>query len=279
MKVWLIGGNSMFNSWTYEHVVTLLPTLVVFAIVSVLLGVWLKNRTEKIRLIPIHIVTILLVLLELIKQIKSIIIGYDFSKFPLYYCSLFILLYLATSIYRGKHKDSVRTLTVTTGLTLLVTMLVMPDIIYSSGAVRNMLNDFDDFHTVVYHNLVLLGTMLLLTLDFCKLHIKKDYLISSVFYISYCVIAAPISILSNKNFNHFTYNAVDFIENIRLGLIDIFGYGFGQSIYVLLDLIVTVGFSLIVYTVIVIINRTLCKSDKRQVVIEDIVDEEHKFEN
>ena len=264
----------MFSNWTYTHVITLLPALVVFIVSSVALGVWLKNSEEKIRLIPIHIITVLLVFLEIIKQIKSIVLGYDLADLPMYYCSLFLVLYVMTSLYKGKHKDCVRVLTVTTGVTLLATMLVMPDMIYSSGAVKNMFHDFDDFHTVVYHNLVLLGTALLIALDFCKMNIKKDYLVSIIFYVSYCFVAAPVANLLNVNYNKFVNNSVGFVENIRQWLIATFEYGVGQSLYVLLATVTTAGFSLIMYTVMVVLNKNL---RKESVAVEVVEEEEQKI--
>lgn len=267
----------MFSNWTYIHVITLIPALVIFVVFAIALGLWLKKYDENVRLIPIHFITVLLVALELIKQVKSLIAGYQLTKLPLYYCSLFLVLYVLTSLYRGKHKDCIRVLTVTSGITLLATMLIMPDLIYSNNAVKNMFNDFDDFHTVVYHNLVLLGTMLMMTLGFCKIKVKRDYLVSTIFYTAYCWVAAPFANLLGMNYNNFQSNSIGFVENIRLWLIDNIGYFFGQSMYVLLATFTTVGFSLIMYTVMVVVKKVTHKEWVAQETVEE--EEKENFES
>lgn len=244
----------MFD-WTKLHAITLIPSIMFFILVSLIIRKWLIKYDEKFRIIPIHIITALIFVLEIIKQTRSLILGYDLSDLPLYYCSLFVFLYPLTSLYKGKFKDSIRTLTIVSGITLFGLMMIMPNIVYSEDSIKNIFLDFDCFHTVVFHNLVLLGTALLISLNLYKINIKKDYLITTLFYVSYCVIVPPITILLNENFNKFNYNTVTPIENIRLSLIDSLGYSFGQSMYVLLDLISTVGFSIFMYTVFMLIHK------------------------
>lgn len=243
--------------WTLTHVVTLIPTLIVFVLIAFFLRIWLLKLDENKRMIPIHIITVLILVLEIIKQIRSLINGYDLSKLPLYYCSLFLFLYPMSSLCKGKNKYSVRILTMVSGLALFGVTLVMPDVIYSEGAIQNMFADFDDFHTVVFHNLVLLGTLLFLSLELYKISIKRDFVVLIIFYLTYCVIVPPISILSGENFNQFTYNTVGFVENIRLFFINSCGYSFGQSLYVLCALCTTVGFSVLMYSVFLLIDKLL----------------------
>ena len=42
--------------WTHAHVVTLLPAIAVYIVVAIILGVLLRNASEKVRMIPIHII-------------------------------------------------------------------------------------------------------------------------------------------------------------------------------------------------------------------------------
>ena len=57
--------------WAPEHVKTLLPTLVVMLGISVLLHVLLKHKSLRVRLIPIQIIAVILVVLEIFKQVIS----------------------------------------------------------------------------------------------------------------------------------------------------------------------------------------------------------------
>lgn len=241
--------------WTFTHFITLIPSLIVYVFIALGVGKWLRNKDEKIRLIPIHIITGLIIVLEIIKQVRSVVIGYDLADLPFYYCSLFLYLYPVVSLYQGKHKDTFRMLTFLSGFTMFAVLMVMPDMIYVEGNIIDFFINFDNFHTVVFHNLVVLGTMLLLTLQLIKIDFKRDLIAGIIFYSAYCVIAAPIAILLGQNYNKFNTNPVAFVENIRLALINSFGYHIGQSGYVLLALITTVGFSLIMYLFFVMIVK------------------------
>ena len=249
--------------WTKTHLITLFPSLLIYLIIAIGLRFWLINKDKKIKMIPVHIITILLIGLEITKQIKSIINGYKLNDLPLYYCSLFLYIYLALSLYKGKHRDSITIQAVVAGLTLLGVMVIMPSIVYSEGAIKNMFHDFDDFHTVAYHNIVLLGTFIIISLKLFNFNFKNDLLITIVFYISYCVIAAPIAILLKENFNQFDHNTVTAIENIRLSLIEKLGYSWGQSIYALLDTLTTVGFSTIMFILFFLLSKLCSKSFKK----------------
>ena len=238
--------------WTYMHVITFIPTLIVCGILAIIIGKCLKNASEKVRMIPIHIITFLLVMLEVIKQVKSIIIGYDFSHLPLHYCSLFAILYLLISFSRGNLRNSFRILAMVSGLTLLLVMMVMPDIVYSEACIKGMFNDYFCFHTVVFHCLALFGMFLLIFLRFFRIDFKKGLICTVIFYTGYCIIAASMSNLLKVNYNHFYYSLVDVIENLRLIFIDKLGYVCGQLLYVFCDSLTTIGFSVLMYCLFVL---------------------------
>lgn len=241
--------------WTFAHFITLVPALIIYIAIAWGIGKLFKNKDEKIRLIPIHIITGLITVLEIIKQVRSLVMGYDLGDLPFYYCSLFLYLYPVVSLYRGKNKNSFRTLAFVSGMTLLGVMLVMPEMVYSKGNIDNFFVDFGDFHTVIFHNLVLLGTFLLLSLGFVKVDLKRDLLVVFIFYTTYCVIAAPMANLLGQNYNHFSRNGLAAIENLRLSWINSLGQLFGQSLYVLCDFIITVGFSIVVYLLFVFVRN------------------------
>ena len=123
--------------WTHWHVITLLPAIPVYIAIALLVGWLLRKSSEETKMIPVHVITVLIVGFEVAKQVVSFEGGYDFDDLPLYYCSMFVFLYFFTSVYTGKHKDAVRLLTVVSGITLFVVMMVLPDVIYSDSAIEN----------------------------------------------------------------------------------------------------------------------------------------------
>ena len=255
--------------WTHAHIVTLLPAVAIYVVIAVVVGLLLRKASERVRMIPIHLITIALVGLEIIKQYRAFNGGdYKFEKLPLYYCSLFAFFYLFVSLYRGKDKNSFRILTITSGITLFVVMMVFPDVIYSEGAIKNMKNDFDDFHTVAYHNLVLLGTALMISLRLFKVNFKKDVVVTFSVYLLYCVIAAPTAIYLGQNYNQFHDCYVPAVEGWRQTFISNMGPSFGQAFYMFCNTLTTVGFSVLMYvvfsTLVILIQKCFKKKKNNQ---------------
>jgi len=248
--------------WTWLHFVTYIPCLTLYILSAILIGKWLKNKDENVRLIPIHIISAILIILEIIKQIKSFSIGYQLDDLPLYYCSLFLYLFPLCSLGKGKLKKYAYFLTILSGTTLLAVMCIMPRVIYSENAIKNFFNDFDDFHTVFYHNIVLFGTCLLFTLNLLDLNIKHKFWCALSFYLSYCIIVIPIALSLKVNFNQFYNSNIPLIEELRLQQIEIFGFG-GQILYDIEATITTVGFSLIMYFILKFVMLKIQKRTKK----------------
>lgn len=217
--------------WSKLHLITLLPALVVFGLLAWLIGYLLRNKSEKIRMIPIQIIAIILIVLEIIKQAYCIIDGYDLYAIPLHFCSLFLYLFPAMAFYNGKHKDSIRIWTLLSCMILFCGMLVGPTLIYGVGSLEGFATNFLSFHTVTYHNLVLFGLFLIIALRLFKTNTKRDLLTILFGYLSYGIIAGSMAQILKTNFNNFYQSNIPFVENIRLVVVENLGW-FGQFLYV-----------------------------------------------
>ena len=142
--------------WTDTHAKTILPAVMVMAALSVLLRKLLIHREQKVRMIPVQIITVLLVLLEAGKQILSFSRGYDLYHIPLHICSLFIFVMPVMAFYRGRHCHSVRAVAAALCTAVFALMMIYPNLIYSADNVRNFFRGYFDFHTVAFHNLIML---------------------------------------------------------------------------------------------------------------------------
>lgn len=233
--------------WTTLHLLTVIPAFIVFGVAAYFIGLWLKDKSETIKLIPIQVIAAIITILEIIKQVRSIVMGYDLANLPLYYCSLFVFLYPTMALIKGKYKNHIRNLTLCSGVALLTLMIIMPDIIYGSSAIANFFNDFNDFHTVIFHNLVILGTFLIFSLNLYEINPNHDYLQVILFYFSFCVIVAPIANLTHVNFHNFYKNNLDAVEVIRQQWVANLGAFWGQTCYVLVATVLTVGLSVFIY--------------------------------
>lgn len=234
--------------WTKEHAIAIIPTFVIMAIISVVLGVLLKNKNEKYRLIPIKVIAIILVVLEVWKQMDSIFSedGYSLYRIPLHFCSLFVYFIPLFAFYNGKFKESIRSFTTICCAMLFVFMCVYPNMIFSAGNVRDYFSYFIDFHTVTFHLLVCFAFMLILALKLYSIDTKRDMKIIFIGYSIYCLIAGVMAQVLKTNFNGFYRCNIDAIRNIQENLISSIGW-IGQFLFVLAMSVATIAFGFICY--------------------------------
>ena len=136
--------------WTPEHAKSLIPALIIMIIASLILRRFLLNKDWNIRMIPFRIIAAALIILEIGKQAYSFARGYDLYHIPLHYCSLFLFSVPAMAFYTGKHKQAVQAVTCAFCASLLLFMLVYPNLIYSAWNITNFFSDFLCF----FYNLI-----------------------------------------------------------------------------------------------------------------------------
>lgn len=235
--------------WTPQHAMTVLPAIVVFIGVAFLIGWLLRNKSETIRRIPLQVIAVIIIGLEIAKQIKSGIGGeYDLYSLPFHYCSLFLYLLPLHAFLQGngKFRKFVNAATLGCLASLFFFMLVMPSIVYSEWAIIDMFNSFFSFHTVVFHNLVMLYFVLTISLKLYEFNIKRDLSVMAVFLAIYVVIATVLSHTLKTNFHNLYRCNLAPVEDIRLMLVDKLGWG-GQAIYVAVLFVMTIIFAYIAY--------------------------------
>ena len=247
--------------WTAIHAKSILPALAVMVLLSVLLRKWLIGKDLKVRMIPIQIITVLLLLLEVGKQTISYRRGYDLYHIPLHVCSLFLFIMPAMAFYRGKHSKSVRAIAAAYCTAVFALMMIYPSLIYSADNVRNFFRDYMDFHTVAFHNLVMLLFMLLLALNLHSTEKGQGKAIV-IFTVVYCAIAASMAHLLKTNFANFYRCNIPPLESLRLKVTEVLGVVPAQTCYALIVSALTVGFVLGIYQLYRLLNRL---NDKKKV--------------
>ena len=217
--------------WTIEHLLTIIPTFIVFTIISLLLRKLLINKSYEIRMIPLKIIGIVLIVIEICKQITSFNNGYNLYHIPLHFCSLFLFLIPLIAFYRGKYHEAVRSLGTSLMLVLFIGMLIMPEVIYKSNRIRDFFSDYISFHTVFFHNLVILAFFLMISLNLHNItnfnSNQKFVLISGIIF---SLVAATMSHLLQTNFSNFLNTTVGPLEN----LIHLIENSLGKTIFSIL---------------------------------------------
>ena len=233
--------------WTPEHAKTLPPAVLAMLILCIILRLTLGKREKRIRMIPMQILTVILLVLEVGKQAISLYKGYDLYHIPLHFCSLFLFVFPAMCFYRGKHENLVGGVSAglcaaTAGLTL-----IYPSLIYGSWDIDAYFTDYFSFHTVTFHNLVILACMLIISLQLHTPEKKGEPKASCLFLAVFCSIAAIVSQLLQTNYAGFFQCNVPFFENLRLSMQPILGYAVTQIIYVIALMAVHMLFVLAFY--------------------------------
>ena len=233
--------------WTMTHFVTIIPTFIVFIALSILCGKLLSGKSKRIKYIPLQIIAVLLLVMEVGKQIVSASDGsYDLYSLPFHYCSLFLYLLPFHAFYHGKHSYITDAASFGCLASLFLDMLLMPAVIYSASNVINITATYMDFHTVVFHNLVCLYFFLTLSLGLYKIEPKRDMKIMTVFLAIYVAIAAVLSQTLKVNFHNLYQCNIAFLEEIRLAVIAAIG-GVGQLIYIAILFVLTILFAYLAY--------------------------------
>lgn len=233
--------------WTKLHAVTVLPAFLVYILLSALLARALKNKNDKIRALPFQIITVVILILEVFKQIYSFEDGvYNTYSLPFHYCSLFLYLLPLHSFYKGKYKKQADSAALVCLASLFFFMLVMPAIVYSDAAILEVSENFSSFHTVIFHNLVCFYFTLVVAMKAYEMDVKRDLKSSAIFLGIYVVIAAILSHTLEVNFHNLYKCNLAPVEAIRLQIVESIGW-VGQLLYVSVMFVLTIAFAYLAY--------------------------------
>lgn len=241
--------------WTYEHFITVIPAVIVMIIITFILSRFLGKKPLHIRMIPFQVLACILFLSEVGKQVLSLIRGYDLYHLPFHVCSLFIFLIPLMAFYKGKGEDIVKTITCAVCISLFIFMTIYPNLIYSPGNIKNFFNDYFDFHTVFFHNIVLFEFILIIGLDLHSISNKSYLKPMLIFSACYAAIAALMAQLLQTNYSNF-YSCnigpiADLIDSIKASI----GYTGGQIIYVVVLFFLHIGFFTGAYYLYTVVNK------------------------
>ena len=243
--------------WTPLHVYTLIPQFIVYAALAFILSRILRNKDYETRLLPLKICTVILLVLEVVKQIKGIVTGYDTYWIPLHFCSLFLYFHPIACFYKGKYRDRFMMIAGVVSTCLFLFMAIYPNVIYSDDAIRSMWDfvtgrggTFFELHTVLFHGIGTFTFFLFMFQGLVGFDTKKDIVTVLITYGAYCLIVGPVAQIIDTNYNNFVHSNAPFLENIRTSIIDGLGAFFGQTVYVLIISVGTILVPLIAYFIL-----------------------------
>ena len=252
--------------WSKEHITTLLPAVAVMIVLAALLGKWLKEKPEQIRRLPLQIIAVILLILEVGKQWVSAARGYDLYHLPFHFCSLFLFTLPVMAFYRGKHKAEVEGITTSLCASLFLLMLIYPALIYSGNDVLCYTRSYMSFHTVTFHNLVMLAFLLILTLKLYTPSAKGELKPVIWFTVVFCIVSASMAQLLKTNYANYYQCNIPPLEEVRLSLQGVLGAVPTQLLYILIVSLLNVLFVMLSYGVTRLALRLLRGKKKERVI-------------
>lgn len=217
--------------WSNDDFVVLPLALVCIILVSLVARFFLCKHVD-LKLFPLKLIAILVVVLEIIKQILNVIKGFNPWHLPFHYCSLFVFLFPFAQFGSKKFKEFITPVAFACSMTVFISFYLSPDAIIGSSS-SHLFRDFNSFHTFFFHHLVFLYASLSVALDAYKPK-KKDFKNVLIVVLVYCMCGVFLSYVFNQNYNNFLFSVIGVVERLRVSL--------GQIPYIiLLIMVVTFG--------------------------------------
>ncbi len=220
--------------WTPEHAKTLIPSVLIMLLAAAGLGLWLRKKPLSVRMIPLQICSILLLLLEVGKQVFSLRRGYDLYHLPFHYCSLFLFALPAMAFCRGKHRQSINAVTTALCMAMFLLLMIYPNLIYSPTDVVRYFEDYFCFHTVTYHNLVVFCLFLILTLGLYVPGSRKEQGAVLALMGVFCAVSASMAHILKTNYANYYSCNIPVLETVRLSVAEAVGNLPATLLYILI---------------------------------------------
>lgn len=252
--------------WTPEHTKTLLPAIAVMLVIAVVLRRALGKESLKVRMIPFQILACVILALEAGKQLVSLSRGYDLYHLPFHFCSLFIFMLPLMAFYRGKAERTIRAITSAICASLFLLMIIYPNLIYSAGNVNEFFTDYLSFHTVAFHNIVMLEFLLILALDLHTPAPKGEPKAAALFTLGFCAVSATMAQVLKTNYANYYSCNIPVLEQVRLSVQSVLGEGLTKLIYILIVSALNLAFVQLSYWLYRLVYRAL--TAKKQAVAE-----------
>jgi len=199
-------------------------------VIGLIIGLYflLRKRSLKMQLIPFMVIAGLLIVMEIAKQIISIVNGYNFFHIPLHICSVFLFSFaLAVFLKQGSRASKMFwALSLIVGSLVVALMLIGPNIILSGSINTSSATSlFMSIHTIVYHYILIVFVVLAFMFGFHKKLSFLDLMLGIAAFAVFLIIAIIMSNVLDTNYSAFLRDFV-FISmfDLPLWLYQMFGF-------------------------------------------------------
>ena len=196
-----------------------------------------KNKSKKVRTIPFVVITVVLLIMEVAKQIYSIVNGYDLYYIPLQICSLFLFCFPLAVFARGRVSKWGWCMCLCLGCSLAFAQLFLSQILTRDYIFKLFTAQGTPFHyhTVFYHHLVVLFFVLMLFLKPYKPD-KRDIIPTIILYAGFMIISCIAANVLHTNYSgYINYGAAifDYFKKYGQFVFNIVGFTLNTLEYLL----------------------------------------------
>lgn len=239
--------------YTKAERIVLPIAFLIMLLISLLLRLLLLDKSDKIKRIPFLVVTSVMVVGELVKQIRGMIIGYDLWWIPLHFCSTFFVWFSLAEFTSGEFARRMKSVAFLTTLCLFVAMYISPRAILGS-ACENIFSSFSSAHSFFFHQLAIFYLLLSLALN--RVNIRR---IDAYYWITcmsvYFTVAVIFAYALNTNYFSLLYFPLRWLDAFRIA--------YGQIPYNLMQACVLIFAPTSIVFLVEKIRRTLALSTKK----------------
>ena len=215
-----------------EYTKRVLPFMfLAIVLLSCILALALRNKSERVRAIPTAIVAIILIFIEIVKQRWAFSSEYDMFYAPIHYCSLFLLFIPLAELFGKRLSHIFRPIAMCMAFVVSAGMYIYPNGILTQPELFG--TEFYSTHTFIFHHLIVLYFVLVVALRLCRPRVR-DAVMVGVIGVVYISIAIPAANAFQTNYCNFLESVIPLMENIRIEK--------GQDIYIaLISIFLTLG--------------------------------------
>ena len=238
-------------SWSKSEIIVLPIAFAVCLVLSLISYFCFRRKQGIVKTLPLILITSVMLILECVKQVRSIIEGYSLWNIPLHFCSLFLYFYPLAVFTKGKVCQFGKTMSLVCSLMFFALFYINPSSIINDSC-SNILGSFSSFHTFVYHHLIIVFLLTSLMLNFYE-YKKENFTYVLWGFSVYASVGILLSQILKVNFCNLLESNIPFMETLRVNA--------GQLVY----LVVMYVFALACGCLIILVQKILKKiKDKKE---------------
>ena len=226
--------------------------MVVVLLLGITLRRLLKEKDHRVREIPLQVLAVMILVLEVIKQIYHLFIMRDWEPWdlPMHFCSFFLIWFTFALFSRGQVRQLAYSCCLCGGVLVTIMLLACPRMIVNV-ACQNIFGSFPSFHTYIFHFTVVAYWEWLLLLRVYQPN-KNHIWQTTLLYMASFVLIIIAAFAFNTNYTNVLTTDIGILENLRLSA--------GQFVY---DLLLYLGGTAMIAAVATVVYFTTNATARR----------------